>query len=446
MRERIRRRGLTILLLAVVMLILTAWILLYVVAPSPTVLVVSVVDAEAGDPLAGVSVRVRTGDGQALPVGNTDETGRVRFQDLSPGPDHYIRVQKLDYALALKSGVIVTQGQETQIAVALTSNPGSRLFVGLDGGMIAEIDTASLLVVRVIHLAGEQEQVNHLITHPSENLLYAVASVEGYILDTQSWTLLAEFQAEGIVESVSTDGKHLCLVTGRDADANVSLSARLSADGALRVMAVSDGNDVSGQLLTLDADTGAMLTSRSTVDSQLAFQLIWRPNGTEVYVIDPFGRSLWALGASPRQVLAHTPTGAYPKEGFLSADGHYRYTWATAFVKERQGIRRVDWIPVLPQRSVPLTRVALALSPTHRGVYVLDARLGTLSILDPTGVEPRIVMPMGKQPVALAVSADGTRAYVANRKSQTISVVHLPTSSVVDTIPVPGEPLSLAVR
>jgi YVTN family beta-propeller protein len=199
-------------------------------------------------------------------------------------------------------------------------------------------------------------------------------------------------------------------------------------------------------LLTLDAHTGALLASRSTVDSRLAFQLIWRPSGTEVYVIDPFGQSLWALAASPRQVLAQTPTGAYPKEGFLSPDGNYRYTWATAFVKERQGTRRVDWIPLLAQESAPLTRAALSLSPTQRGVYVLDARLGTLSILDPTGIEPRILLPMGKQPVALAVSADGMRAYVANRKSQTISVVHLPTSSVVHTIPVPGEPLSLAVR
>lgn len=434
------------MLLAVVMLILTAWILLYLVAPSPTVLVISVIDAETGDALSGVSVLVRAPSAQPLVMGTTDETGVVRFQDLSPGPGYSLRLQHVDYDLALEPQVIVVEGQETQITVSLTPHPTGRLFVGMDGGMIAEIDTASLLVVCVIHLAGEREQVNHLITHPSEKLLYAVSGAEGYILNAQNWTLLAEFQVKGNVESVSTDGEHLWLVTGRDADANVSLSARLSADGALRVMAVSDGSEVTGQLLTLDARTGALLASKSTVDSRLAFQLIWRPSGAEVYVIDPFGQSLWVLGAGPRQVLDHTPTGAYPKEGFLSADGHYRYTWATAFVKDRQRTRRVDWIPLLPQKSVPLTRTALALSPTHRGVYVLDAWLGTLSILDPTGTEPRILLPMGKQPVALAVSADGTRAYVANQKSQTISVVHLPTSSVVHTIPVPGEPLSLAVR
>jgi YVTN family beta-propeller protein len=70
----------------------------------------------------------------------------------------------------------------------------------------------------------------------------------------------------------------------------------------------------------------------------------------------------------------------------------------------------------------------------------------TLTILSVAGQEPRKLVPVGKEPVALVVNADGTEVYVANRESRTISVVQLPSGKLRCSIPVPGEPVSVALR
>jgi YVTN family beta-propeller protein len=55
-------------------------------------------------------------------------------------------------------------------------------------------------------------------------------------------------------------------------------------------------------------------------------------------------------------------------------------------------------------------------------------------------------VPVGSQPGALAIDAHGRRAYVANHESGTVSVVDLASARVLHTVPLPGQPLSLALR
>ncbi len=52
---------------------------------------------------------------------------------------------------------------------------------------------------------------------------------------------------------------------------------------------------------------------------------------------------------------------------------------------------------------------------------------------------------VGNQPVALAVSSDGSTAYVANYKDNTVSVVNLTAETVTGTIAVGGQPTSVAL-
>jgi len=97
-------------------------------------------------------------------------------------------------------------------------------------------------------------------------------------------------------------------------------------------------------------------------------------------------------------------------------------------------------------QPLPPGSSALAVSPLRQEVYVLNDNLGTLTAIDPFGPAPAAIMPVGRGPKALTVSADGKWAYVANRESHTISAVYLPLAYVVYTIPLDGQPFSLACR
>lgn len=442
MRAQLRKPW--VLILIAVGLMLVAAILLYATAPTPTVLIVQVVDDATGEPLVGADVRLRAPSEQALPIITTDEAGNARFHDLPPDRAYVVRVQKVDYDLAFEPQVAVPARQETQVTVPIVSHPGGRLFVGLDGGRVAQIDTASLLVMQTIRLSGwKQDPVGHVRAHPDKDLLYAMAGGAGCILDSQSGASLAEFEVDGTVQSLSADGGQLYVISGAE---NSITIVRQSEDRS-RVYVTATGRYAdSGQLLTLDAQTGELLASAPAVNPQLAPELIWRPGDSKVFVVEPSQRVLWVLDVNPDEVLAHTPTGAYPKEGFPSSDGDYRYTWSTGYFEDLQATFRTDLEPILDRQSLPVDDSAWTLSPAGEKLYLLDAELGTLSIVDLAGQVPPLLMAVGKQPSALVLSPDGQWAYVANSESHTISVIYLPSNTVLHAIPVEGAPFSLAVR
>jgi DNA-binding beta-propeller fold protein YncE len=411
------------LLLVAAGLFLAALLLWYISSPPSTILTVRVHSAETGEPLSGVSVQARSRGEQPLPVAITDEQGAAHFRNLPPDPAYLVRVQKVDYDLTFERDIAVPVGEETEVAVSLAPNVGGRLYVGLDGGKVAEIDTASLSVVQTIRLPGwQQAAVDHVRLHPSKDLLYTLGGTEGSILDSRSGAVLSQFDLDEGVE-------HLGLT---------------SDEG--RLFVVNDQGDGTAQLHTLDATTGEPLGRVQAAHPLTATQIIWEPGLARTYVVEPAHRSLWALDAEISQALDRVETGAYPEEGFLSADGRYLYTWSADGFDHLQTVFGADLTALTGGQSLPASDVAWTLSPTGEHLYLLDSQLGTLTVLDPAGQELPVLIAVGLQPEALVVSRDGDWAYVANRGSRTISVVYLPGAVIVHTIPVLGEPLSLALR
>ncbi len=466
-KDQDRQRKPWALLLVAAGLLLFALILLYVTTPSPTILLVRVVDSETGEPLAGARVWAQARGERALPAVVTDENGVARFHNLSPHPSYQVRVQRLDYKLTYEPEVDVPAGKETAITVSLSPYAGERLFVGLDNAQIAVIDTASLLIVQTIGLPSPlQAAVRYLLLHPSLNLLYAVAGDQGYILDSQSGQVLARMAVDETIESLdlSTDGQHLVIT---------SVSDRY-ASGMLSLV----------HLLTLDARTGDRLAYQLLTSVNLEDQLLWQPEGTDIYVLWAANRSRWKFNDTIQKRLGvyDIPVGKrhFRKTGVLSGDGRYLYTWFEFYPVDTMVLKNIEvgrvytstmgWgntaalqgyylapahsllitirtdLGIIFDKEVPFPITVLAASPTRREVYALNEELGTLYIFDPIGAELPTLLAVGAKPVAMTISADGQRLYVANYGSQTISVVHLPTAAIVETIQLPAGPRSLALR
>jgi len=434
-----QRRKPWILLLVAAALALSALVLLLITAPDPTVLLVQVIDAETGEPLPGASVVSRVRGGETLPEVVSDETGIARFDDVPADRNYLVRIQKVDYDLTFEVGVAVAEGQETEVTVPLTANAGGRLFVGLDDSQVAEIDTASLAVMRTIRLPGwKQESVQHVRFHPAGSVVYTVSGGDGCILDGESGVTVGQFAVDATVDSfhVAADGQQLYAIS-------------FPGSGTARALVQSFDNESllrTHELTVLDASTGEWLTNTQIVDPGLATLMMWRPGGAEVYVLEPTLRSLWVLHVEPQSVLERLPLGVYPLDGLVSNGGHYLYTWPAAPFEDLQLAFPGLLEPVPGIVSLPVNPQSWALSPTGEALYVLDSELGTLSILDMTGQQPPNVVAVGSRPVAIVIGPGGQWAYVANQESQTVSVIYLPSDTVLLAVPVLGSPYSLTVR
>jgi YVTN family beta-propeller protein len=455
-----RRRGLRVVVLLAAGLVVGALLLLYLTAPSPTVLIVQVSDSTTGQPLAEAVIQVQAQGEQPLPAVATDEKGAARFRELPPGSTYVVRVQKIDYDLVFQPQVVVPEGKETTVSVPLTPHAGDRLYVGMDWARVTEIDTASLLPVRIIRMSDwNLGAVSHIRVHPSKDLLYTIVDGQGYIVDSRYDKSLGRLKARSQIGSLD-----------------------LTVDGRYAVAIGAQGGAVS-RLFTFDAVSGKLLTDTLLVADGSAPQIAWQPDGTDVYVLMAANRLVWTWGdGTPVWGWGGVPTGSSHEKAVLSADGKYVYqlarmsffdnaletkivtstvpltstysptdtqhmTWSPGSAREV-----VEAIPTDLSRdhsfSQPLAagNSVLAASPTKHEVYVLNDYLDTLSVVDPTGQAPLTIIAVGKRPKALTISADGKWAYVTNRESLTISVIYLPLARVVYTIPLEGAPISLGLR
>lgn len=417
-----------------------ACVLLGLIVLRPTALVISAVDAGTGQPLPGAIVTLRPRGAQPLPAVLTGETGKVRFENLAADPAYDIRVQKADYALTDTGPVSVTERQATLVTIPLLPRTGERLFVGLEQNQVAEVDLASLLVVRTIHLpAGEERPVHHLLLHPTAELLYVIAGSQGYTLDSRTTRLISRLE----------------LPTASDPFDQVE-GWCLSEDGRqLLVMSYQP----TVQVMILDAHTGALLASermRST-NPGMEYAVLYRTHGSRMLAVrlDEGLKGVDTIDAVIPEILDGLPAMlAY--QAVMSTDGRYLYYWSgpayfggTDRLHDELRYRKAD---IRPSQTftwtLPAGTSAVEVSPLPDDPdgYVLNATLGTLTIVEPAQDTPPLVIPVGKEPETLAVSEDGIWAYVANRASSTLTVIHLPSASVAHTIPLPGNPLSLVLR
>ncbi len=91
--------------------------------------------------------------------------------------------------------------------------------------------------------------------------------------------------------------------------------------------------------------------------------------------------------------------------------------------------------------------VAVASSPTRNQVYVVNAGqpwgLGSLSVIDAEKNTVVATIPLHRSPAAIAVSADGKFAFVANSGSATVSLVDLTAHRELAQIPAGPSPVDV---
>ncbi|CAN7469120.1 YncE family protein [Pseudomonas sp. LjRoot277] len=100
-----------------------------------------------------------------------------------------------------------------------------------------------------------------------------------------------------------------------------------------------------------------------------------------------------------------------------------------------------------PVGSIPVGKepFGIAVSPDGTRAYVSNWSSHTVSVIDTATHRVLTHIPVGNRPWGVTVSPDDARAYVCNFGSHTVSVIDTATNQVLTTIPVGNSPYGIAV-
>jgi YVTN family beta-propeller protein len=89
--------------------------------------------------------------------------------------------------------------------------------------------------------------------------------------------------------------------------------------------------------------------------------------------------------------------------------------------------------------------VHVAITPDGTGAYVTDAGSHKVSVINTATHTVTATVKVERNPLDVAVTPDGARAYVTNADSNSVSVINTGTNTVIATVPVGGRPLNVAI-
>ena len=94
------------------------------------------------------------------------------------------------------------------------------------------------------------------------------------------------------------------------------------------------------------------------------------------------------------------------------------------------------------RRSDPV-HVAISLDGTR--AYVTNAGSHNVSVINTATRAVIATVRVGRNPLDVTLTPDGARAYVANAVSNSVSVINAGTNTVIATVPVGAHPLNVAI-
>ncbi|MBV7699427.1 WD40 repeat domain-containing protein [Streptomyces sp. TRM70350] len=315
-----------------------------------------------------------------------------------------------DSSRTAKDVVISVGDAPSSVAVA---PDGSHAYVLLPGS-VSVIDAAADKVAHRINLPTPREErgPRSMAMSPDGSRLYVVGESGTHVIDTATNTLLPDVWGPAKARSVavSPDGQYIALADGDGAAWLVDVAQhkkheiRLPEGGpALR----GGPAFASGDRLYLATDHGAVAIEVKQPD-RVAGEFVTRDGGAEDVALSPDGR-LYTVGTkggitvfdvSTKRIVAHMPEADARTVAF-SPDGKRVYSAGSPHTESglaKLGVGVFDAtkdqiVPSAPEKA-DLSK-AIAVSPDGSRAYVTDPGAGTVTIVDltrdaATGTEPGV--------------------------------------------------------
>nr|WP_238182613.1 beta-propeller fold lactonase family protein [Methylobacterium trifolii] len=165
----------------------------------------------------------------------------------------------------------------------------------------------------------------------------------------------------------------------------------------------------------------------------------------EAFVTTQLGNAVDVIDLASAKVVASIPVDGAPAGIAIAPDRRRAYVTRP----EGHGVAVIDLdarrvVSTLPLPGGPL---GIGVNPKTGAVYVADWYGARVFVLEPSaeGLIPAGEIAVGRSPSGLAVTPDGRTLLVANRESDTVSVVDLETRKELQAIPVGQHPFGLTL-
>ncbi len=162
-----------------------------------------------------------------------------------------------------------------------------------------------------------------------------------------------------------------------------------------------------------------------------------RPDQAYAYVPSRGTSQLFVVDTRTNSIVQTLATGAQPSHLAFSPDGRRAYL---ANNGSTVGVYDVD---ALSGQLTSVTNIATGggsgsraavVSPDGRRVYAADQQLDRVIVIDASTNSVLTTVTVGDQPLSIATNPDGSRLYVSNFTDDTVSIIDTSTNSVVATI------------
>ena len=320
------------------------------------------------------------------------------------------------------------------------------------------------------------------------------------VIDTASNTVVATIPVGGFPDGVATtpDGTHAYVTNGFDSTVSVidtasnTVVATIPVGAAPSAVAITPNgthpNEDDGRLhqplvyVTNEAENTVSVidTASNTVVDTIPVRQ--EPNGvavtsdgTHAYVTNQLDDSVSVIDTASDTVVATIPGFTLPIGVAITPNGtdpygredrrHQSLAYVTNHVSTIDGsnfpasaVSVIDTGRNTVVATIPVGQFpnGVAITPDGTHAYVANQGDGTVSVIDTARNNVVATIPVGAGPVGVAITSDGTHpsghddrpyqplAYVTNLVDNTVSVIDTARNKVVATIPVGAEPFAVA--
>ena len=336
------------------------------------------------------------------------------------------------------------QGEPSSRPIVAVSGPAVYVVNGEDATVsVLRPDGAVVGTIALTNVAFP----HHVYLSPDRSRLSV--AVPGHDLSGGHSAKPAEHGAEHGAATGAPTSKASGAVLVLDASTGATIKSRRLDSPNHNAIFSPNGNEIwtallidQGEVLVLDAQT--LVTKETIRVGRTPAEVTFSPDGKRAFVANGSSNDITVIDVDTKKVVKTIPVDAEPVGAWPGADGRMYVdcevakTIRTIDTKSLEAVQKYDLGFTPGFAAVPPGRTAwLWLTDTDAGKIVLNKTASDTKTSE-------LVTAPGAH--ALAFAPDGSRAYVTNQLSATVSIIDVATRTIVATVPVGKKPNGVVFR